>query len=417
MRLLFAAIFLLAAPVLVIAHRQHYAANMQESFYHQLEKILAAPEFVKVEASLAYMDVTLQGVVPDVASREKARQLADSIRGLRCREGDNLIQVTARLDAMLTGRTLALSGSIHDEAALQNVTRWLSRARPGIQIDTHAVQINRYVTMEDVPTLTNVPAAFRSAWSALEAPASLKIVRSANVHVASGQLPSDALRKAVIASLPAKEAQMAVDAAQLEAGPYVKKAKFADAESLPIFLKAFFNSPGAMGFQADSAKITVIAKATPSMQSEWMTLLEPVARDLDLETQFQVFPSIYHFPGRPMASHILPTALTVLRDVLAATTINFAMGYATVDPAEQPKLAAATSAIIAAGPETHIVVGGHMDETGNPKVNETIARRRAESVIAELVGKGVPSRALESAVFEFVPGSAGRSRQVEFLIK
>jgi hypothetical protein len=417
MRLLFAAIFLLAVPVLVIAHRQHYAVNMQGPFYDQMEKALAGPAFAKVKTSLAYMDATLHGVVPDLASRDEARRLVDNLRGIRCREEDNLIQVTARIDGKLTDKTLTLSGWIHDNDALQGVIRWLTRARPGIHVDTSGVKVNLHVTMEEVPTLASVPAAFRAALSTIEVPASLKIERSGPLHVVSGHLPSEALRKAVIAALPAPASRMGVDSSKCEAGTFVRTAKFADDHALPVFLKAFFSTPGAAQFKADSTKVRAAGLATPSMQGEWTTLLEPVARDTELETYFELFPSVYHFPGRPLESRIPSEALVVLRDVLAATTINFEPGYASSNAAEQPKLAAAASAIIAAGPDARVLVGGHMDEFGNPKDNETMARRRAEHVIAELTGRGVPSRALEVAVFEHVPGSTGRGRQVELLIK
>jgi outer membrane protein OmpA-like peptidoglycan-associated protein len=86
-------------------------------------------------------------------------------------------------------------------------------------------------------------------------------------------------------------------------------------------------------------------------------------------------------------------------------------------PTEEPKIIAAASAILAAGPDVRIIVGGHVDTKGDPKDNAIMARRRAEAVISELVDRRVPSGALEAAVFEAVPGDLDRSRQVELLIK
>jgi outer membrane protein OmpA-like peptidoglycan-associated protein len=74
-------------------------------------------------------------------------------------------------------------------------------------------------------------------------------------------------------------------------------------------------------------------------------------------------------------------------------------------------------AIIAAGPDVRIIVGGYGDPEGNPKDNSAVARRRAESVVASLVGKGVAPRLLEATVFETVPGETDYSRRVELLIK
>jgi outer membrane protein OmpA-like peptidoglycan-associated protein len=153
------------------------------------------------------------------------------------------------------------------------------------------------------------------------------------------------------------------------------------------------------------------------MKDEWREMLEPISKGAELEADLRLFPSVFHFPGRTRESPIAPDALGPLQDVLQASVINFALGYATSGPAEQPKIVAAASAIIAAGPDVRIVVGGHMDTTGDLKDNTIMARRRAEGVIAELVDKRVPSRVLEAAVFEAVPTDLDHSRQVELLVK
>ena len=110
-------------------------------------------------------------------------------------------------------------------------------------------------------------------------------------------------------------------------------------------------------------------------------------------------------------------ALEPLEQVLQASVINYSPGYVAPAPTEEPKIIAAASAILAAGPDVRIIVGGHVDTTGDPKENAIMARRRAEAVISELVDRRVPSGTLEAAVCEAVPGDADRSRQVELLIK
>jgi outer membrane protein OmpA-like peptidoglycan-associated protein len=110
-------------------------------------------------------------------------------------------------------------------------------------------------------------------------------------------------------------------------------------------------------------------------------------------------------------------ALAALEEVLRASVIQFEPGQSAISAAEQPKIEAMANAIGAAGPAVRVVVGGQLDLTGDPKDNAAMARKRAEGVIAGLVGKGVPAEALEAAVFETSPADADRERQVELLIK
>lgn len=414
MRLVFALIFLLALPVLVIAHRQHYSTGLQGTLFVQVSTVLDAPEFAQVDPSLNYMDVQLKGRVAELPLREKARKLADGIRGLRCRESDNHIQVNARLTGELKDKRLSVSGWLHDEATLRDVTLWLGAARPDLTIDTEGVQVSRHVTEEVSPGTNSTPAApFRAVWAAIEVPASLKIVREGSKLHMSGNLPNAALKDAVIASGPGSN----VESSALKSGVYVRNAGFADVQNLPAFLRAFFSTPGAARFEADAKSIHASGNATPSMQKEWLAMLEPLAVGARLEVRFQLYPSTFHFPGYQRESKIPADALVVLQDVLRAGVINFGPGYATVDANENAKLIAVASAIVAAGPEARIIVGGHVDVTGNAKDNVTMARRRAESMVTDLSGRGVPPQVLEVAVFEPVPGAEDRSRQVEFLVK
>src|SRR5690242_7157299 len=106
MRSIFASILLLALPALLLAHLQHYASTLHPSLSLQAEKALKAPEFAQVEVSLNYLDVTLKGHVADLDTRERARKLVDDIWGLRCREQDNLLHVTSRLNSKLEGKRL-----------------------------------------------------------------------------------------------------------------------------------------------------------------------------------------------------------------------------------------------------------------------------------------------------------------------
>jgi outer membrane protein OmpA-like peptidoglycan-associated protein len=153
------------------------------------------------------------------------------------------------------------------------------------------------------------------------------------------------------------------------------------------------------------------------MRHDWLEMIEPLSREAKLDAQIRVFPSVYHFPDRIRESQVPAPELMALQDVLAASVINFELGYATANATEQPKFVAAASSIMAAGPAVRIVIGGHMDFTGDPKENAVMARRRAEGVLAELVAKGVAPQVLEVVVCEPVADDLDHSRQVELLIK
>lgn len=417
MRLIFIPILLLSLPVLLIAHRQQYSMSLQGPLYVSAGTALSAPEFAQVKPSLNYMDVTLKGVVADLATRDKARKLVDDLHGLRCRPQDNLIQVTARLSGKLTGNKLAISGWLHDEVALRDVTRWLSESRPGLEIDTDGVQVSPHVTVEDTPSSENTPGAFRSVWSAIEMPASLKVTREGDKVTASGNLPSAPLKYEVLAAISPPTGKGTLDAEKVRAGVYVRRAKFAVEPSLPDFLKAFFGAPGAFRFEADEKTVRASGYATPAMQRDWLRLLDPITAGMDVDTKFEVFPSVQHFPGYQPESKGPQEAMTVLKDVLKAATVNFGPGYATTESTEEPKMTAAAKAIIAAGAEVRIVLGSHVDSTGDAEGNLKMAQRRAEHVMTDLTGKGVPTQCLEIAVLESVPDGVERSRQVEFVIK
>ncbi|MFZ4765289.1 MAG: hypothetical protein ACOYMN_10085 [Roseimicrobium sp.] len=418
MRWIIVLIMLLALPVLVLVHRQHYFMKVQGPLFVQVSMALDTPEFAQVDPSMTYADVQLEGLVAELPLRERARARVDSIRGVRCREGDNRIRVPAKLTASLTGSYLTVSGWLHDELTLRDVASWITAARPGLTIDTAEVELSPHVTVEQVPDRArDVPPFLRGIWAAIEVPTSLKITRNGANHTAVGSLQTAALKDAVTAALLGTDQAATLDAKRLRAGIYVKRAGFADAQVLPEFLRLFFRSQTFAEFEADAHQVRVTGTVTPAVQQEWMPLLQQLAQGAKLTTDLRVYASAYHFPNYAVQSKLAPDAIAVLRDVLSACTTQFEAGVATAPASDQPKLAAAAAAVVAAGPEAHVIVGAHMDAEGNRTTNETMARRRAEAVIADLTSKGVLPRCLEVAVFE--PGSQGpdQSRRVELLLK
>jgi outer membrane protein OmpA-like peptidoglycan-associated protein len=78
--------------------------------------------------------------------------------------------------------------------------------------------------------------------------------------------------------------------------------------------------------------------------------------------------------------------------------INFATNSAEILPSSLADLESITN-LLNQAEDTRLTVIGHTDSSGNPAINEPLSRSRAESVVAYLKKKGIPS-----ARFQFVDG-------------
>ena len=70
--------------------------------------------------------------------------------------------------------------------------------------------------------------------------------------------------------------------------------------------------------------------------------------------------------------------------------LRFDTGSATLRPESRRKLEIIRSTIVVY-PDVHLTLTGHTDNTGGADVNRRLARRRAETVMADLIRKGVPT--------------------------
>ena len=424
MRFLLILLALLLLPIFTLVHRYYYHQTMQGLLLAEVVQALSDPAYSNVSQHMEYLDVTLEGKVPDLAARERVRREIDSLHGVRCRVADNHIQVPAKLEGRLEGGRLTLSGSLHDDAMLRDVSEWLSAARPGLQLVTGDVLISPFVTLEDSPKKGGMTAFLRPLWSLIEVPASLKITKQGNALQAVGFLPDDALREAVITAVIGTKLETTLDDRQLKAGAYVKAAAFANAEALPALLKELFSTQKSPSFEADENKIRFHADVTDAIHAAWQPLLAKLGDERSIQADWKFFPSIYHLPNYQPESKLPPDALKTLRDALQQNPVQFEKGSSAVTPEEMLKLNITGQAILAAimaAPETRIIVGAYPDVAGDTKVTQTMARRRAEAVVAEFVDRGLSAR-----YFEIVPFSpphlqagaaATSSRIVELLVK
>lgn len=410
----------LALPALVIAHRQHFLSAQQGVMLARVYAALGDPIFSgikKEDIRINYLDITLRGWVPDPSVRDEARRRVAAVPGVRCREADNQLLVTPRINATLEGEKIRLSGWLRDESARRDLTRWLQEARPGLEVNTDEIHLSPHVARVEAPASGNagdqVPPIFAEPWNAIRARPALRISNENGTIRASGALPSAALRDALVEAVPG------IDVSQLRAGAFVRQARFTDETALPAFLRSLFRSRAVEFFEAGGESVRVRAVATPQLEAEWRRLISPLAEDGVGTLELWIVSSPLQVPGYQPVSLLQPDALNDLRAALATTTTHFDRGVHSVSPAEINLINTAAQAILAAGPGARIVAGAHVDATGDPKLNEDSARRRAASVIGELKSRGVPAAQLEPAIIGVAPAPDGsdQGRCVELLVK
>lgn len=101
-----------------------------------------------------------------------------------------------------------------------------------------------------------------------------------------------------------------------------------------------------------------------------------------------------------------PKARVEAGQIKITERIEFVSGKAELAPSSTPILQAVLQ-VMEAHPEiTHLQVEGHTDSRGEEKLNETLSRRRAESVKRWLVGKGIDAGRLDARGF-------GESRPID----
>ena len=104
-------------------------------------------------------------------------------------------------------------------------------------------------------------------------------------------------------------------------------------------------------------------------------------------------------------------------------TINFANGSATLAP-DSTALIATVAKSLKDCAGTHVEVGGHTDARGNDAANQALSERRANSVVAALVERGVPKDRLsgkgygETKLLDTATSAAAdaKNRRIEFSV-
>ncbi len=91
-------------------------------------------------------------------------------------------------------------------------------------------------------------------------------------------------------------------------------------------------------------------------------------------------------------------AQSLAREGFATLDVHFSTNAADILPESQPVLDGAAT-VLKAHPDWKISVEGHTDATGDAAANRALSQRRAQSVMAALVQRGVPAGSLSAAGF------------------
>ena len=102
--------------------------------------------------------------------------------------------------------------------------------------------------------------------------------------------------------------------------------------------------------------------------------------------------------------------------------IKFEFASAVIAPASYPVLDGAAKTL-QDYPDLRVLISGHTDNVGAPEANQKLSQSRAESVVAYLVGKGVPKDVLTAKGYgdtkavapNDTPENKQRNRRVEFV--
>ncbi len=183
------------------------------------------------------------------------------------------------------------------------------------------------------------------------------------------------------------------------------------------FLKYYFHGYGNRSAELKRGRLTMRGDATAGLRSDWLSKASEVVSKDEVLEEFNLHPSIYHFPGYRPVSLADATRLEQLRRQLGENVVNFGAGAGTEIPeGERGKAIAAARAALGAGDGARFVVGGHPGSSGNVTVNGQVARKRAQAVVRVLVEHGVEPDQLEVVPFGVTPGGA-RDNQVEIVVK
>lgn len=179
-----------------------------------------------------------------------------------------------------------------------------------------------------------------------------------------------------------------------------------------VFADEFLAEKGQREFLFRSSKLTLSGEATPSLASRLAKSAGDLTPRLELEEDFDLQPSTWHYPSRITESSASGEALRSLSRTLADTALEFSEGSAQVSSQSAESLTKLAKLLVESQPGNRFILGSYPDEIG-----AELGRQRAQAVKVALQQNGVPPEVLEVAVFEMTEDRGKLRGQVELLVR
>ncbi|MEQ1750447.1 MAG: OmpA family protein [Prosthecobacter sp.] len=415
-------ITLVLLPVMMIAHLWDYTQNHQSRLVQQATEILKTHGVRGGTVDVRYLDLSVTGDAPDVASLKRATSELAALGPLRL--VSNQLSILARVRARLADDTLTLDGWLPDQDTTDSLRGLLLKVRPDLKVvadDLKTSPLVRWPEGEKLP-LSEDSVMLKPIISALHVPAALEIVRRDGKLIATGMLPTQELKEAVQAALSQPMHGLGVDVSKLRVSAHVLPAPFVAGEVIVPFLTIFYTTPSPGEFSIRPGENPHLkADTTRTLESAWLDKLRAVTKGTRVEMELTLHPSIYHFPGRRIETALPEDVLQSVRDLISGEYIGFGLGSTSLSSEERTHLTGLIPALLAAGPALRLVVGGHPESGGDMRAEAQLAQRRAEQVVSFLIEQGAPATEIRAMAFDPVPVgdkyAPPQPRSVEILIQ
>lgn len=247
--------------------------------------------------------------------------------------------------------------------------------------------VQREAVEEGVNALDGVRVA--RGGNRLEVRGWLKLVRKDGVLTVSGLLPkgeSQFLRFIDDVKLEVEELQGEVSRAEWVAPP-------AGVMEWNEFVGVFFDGPGNRAADLRGGKLVIGGEATPELRTVWLAKAAGVVGEGQVEDVLTVRSSFREFEGYMPTGIEDAEAWGALRDVLAASVVEFAPESVEVSAAGREMVASVAAAIVDLGGEAVFLIEGSSVASDAEAVNRGV--RRAEAVRQLLVEYGIGAEQLE----------------------
>ena len=156
--------------------------------------------------------------------------------------------------------------------------------------------------------------------------------------------------------------------------------------------------------------------ALPKHKIDWPAKASKVVGRTKVEEDFELFSSVYHFPGYVPESRLGTEEKERIQDELRRGTVFFEAGKSVVRAEEARKVSALAKAMLGFGDSENYVIGILSSKEADSAVTMNLWADRVEAVMRLLIGYGMRYEQFE--VVDFSPlREGGRDNGVEILLK